>query len=181
MNIELDGLHKIHENDRRTYKFTLAQEVFLQHYLSNGMKAGLAAQEAIKATSPKVYEEQLIKDEKKKTYFNMRGARFKESIAVSGYLSKVMTGKAGVTVDHIKGVLTTFLDDEGEETKNRIKAAELLLKHLDGFKQHNESKAPKSLTILNSMTKDEIDAEMKKISGSIQTPIEYTEYTDLDE
>lgn len=164
IKLERSEQHIIPEDVVDSYGITPLQKTFIEEYLTNGMNATKAAMVAIQTNSPETYEKNI----NRKGYFSMRGAKMGESPTVKKYIFDHKGIKAGVTVKEVIKVLETILHDEDEETKNRIKSAELLLKHLDGFKKHNESKAPKSLTVISNMSEKDIDRELAKLIGTQQ-------------
>ena len=177
IKLERSEQHVIPEDVVDSYGITPLQKTFIEEYLTNGMNATKAAMVAIQTNSPETYEKNI----NRKGYFSMRGAKMGESPTVKKYIFDHKGIKAGVTVKEVIKVLETILHDEEEETKNRIKSAELLLKHLNGFRNHNESKAPKSLTVISNMSEKDIDRELEKLIGSPVTELPEAEVIEEDE
>jgi len=103
-------------------------------------------------------------------FWQERGYKLSSSQRVKDYLSSVDQQYdmakllKPITIENVVGVLHNLLHDESLEPKDRIKSGEILLKHLGGFKQHQEARAPKQLTIINNLTPAEIDKELENVS-----------------
>ena len=74
---------------------------------------------------------------------------------------------ARLTVDTILSTVETILKDETNKALDRIKAAEILLKHQNAFKQHNESKSSKILNIAMGRSKEELVEDIKNLQRLI--------------
>lgn len=87
-----------------------------------------------------------------------------------------ITGEQIITVAEVIYVLKDILKNDFAEHRDRIKSAELLLKHLDGFKSHNTSKASKSLTIISEKSSEDLLLDLQNM---INLPDEHqaSEYT----
>jgi hypothetical protein len=127
-------------------------------------------------------------------FWQERGYKLSSSQRVKDYLSSVDQQYdmakllKPITIENVVGVLHKLLHDESLEPKDRIKSGEILLKHLGGFKQHQEARAPKQLTIINNLTPAEIDKELENVSLALNYKKDSTihevqaeEYYDEDE
>lgn len=74
-----------------------------------------------------------------------------------------------ITVTEVVDHLATMLrnEDGSEEGRVRVKSAEILLKHMDGFKRHNESKAPKTAILINNLSDEELQERIVNLQNSI--------------
>jgi cysteinyl-tRNA synthetase len=109
------------------------------------MESTSAAKEALSALNPELKG-------KDKRYYSYRATNFLNSVSVSTYLSKHLNKPKSLTsLDDVLKVVSSIMNDEGEDSKNRLKAAELLMKHLGSFEKHNNQRAPKSI-VLNQIT-----------------------------
>lgn len=154
---EESGLkHSISDAQQKKYKLTEAQKIFLEVYLSNGMVAYPAIKKTLELTSD-------IRD-KDDRYYQMRAARMLEGVAVVNYLDDWhKKRRTKISIDDVLNTVNDIMTNPDEDSKNRLKAAELLMKHLGGFAKNNEQKASKSLTIINNKSEKEIDEELRKV------------------
>lgn len=155
---EESGLkHSISDAQAKKYKLNEAQKIFLEIYLSNGMVAYPAIKKSLELTSP------TIKDRDDR-YYQMRASKMLESVAVVNYLDDWhKKRRTKISIDDVLNTVNDIMTNPDEDSKNRLKAAELLMKHLGGFAKNNEQKASKSLTIINNKSEKEIDEELRKV------------------
>jgi len=102
--------------------------------------------------------------------------KVKQYIAISikraNEVAKKNDGEAIITVAEVVEELADMIRDrEGQDGRVRVKSGEVLLKHLNGFSKHNESKASKTLIAVNGMTDDELIDRIKKLQNSVQQTI----------
>lgn len=170
--------HEISEKDQEIFKFTKAQTVFIETYLSNGMVAYEAAKEAVRLTSPHIYEKKM--DDRR--YFSMRASEYMKSTKIEGYLAKVINKNTVSSVSQVLAVVDSILHDTTAENKDRLKAAELFLKHYNAFSKHQEARSTKVLNVnnLSSLSDKELERELQsrllKIAGGKELVDEYTDY-----
>jgi hypothetical protein len=116
-------------------------------------------------------------------FWQERGYKLSSSQRVKDYLASIHQEYdmakllKPITIENVVGVLHKLLHDESLEPKDRIKSGEILLKHLGGFKQHQEARAPKHLTIINNLTPAEIDKELENVSLALNYKKDETIHT----
>jgi hypothetical protein len=170
--MELSQKHNISEEDIETFKINHAQQLFIEEYLSNGMKSTAAAKHAVDSTSPEIKAK-----ENPIQYYGMRGSAFLNAKAISAYLESILKKNVASTLDDVLNVVSQIMNDDTAEHKDRLKGAELLLKHYGAFEKHQNARANKSLTYNNigAMTDKELQIELKKrlaqASGSDEAQI----------
>jgi hypothetical protein len=173
--LKLKDRHHVTEKEKVTFKLTDLQVDFIEEYLSNGMTPSSAAKYALSKKNGVTREDD--------RYYSAKAPRLLNSPRVQAYLlsqTKNSAKFAVSSVDSIISVVSTILHNESEETKDRLKAAELLLKHYDGFKKHNESKSTKSIVLNNVQALDdrELDKTLQQLS---QNSAVYVEQVDDDD
>jgi hypothetical protein len=97
------------------------------------------------------------------------------SPAVQGYLYELsnramidpQTEEAIITIPQIVQNLADITNSKDEKSADRIKAAEILLKHLNGFEAHNNSRATKVLAIINEKSDDELLSDINTTMKSL--------------
>jgi hypothetical protein len=163
----LDSRHEISDNDKRNFGLNLSQIVFLEEYLSNGMASTDAMRQALKVSSPEVYE----KNKDNRRYFSMRASATLKTRGVEGYLAKIQEKSTVSSVTQVLQVVSSIMSDDEAENKDRLKAAELMLKHYNAFSKHQEAKAPKSLTVnaVKQLTDKELEDELNKRLSTLQS------------
>ena len=131
------------------------------------------------------------------TYWGQRAFKIASSTRVQEYLANVDQNiepedlTTPVSINDVTKVLGELLHNTEIEPRDRIKAGEILLKHLGGFNKHQEARAPKQLTVINNLSPSEIDRELENISLSLSPPpklsdeqiydLEQEEYTEDEE
>ena len=103
-----------------------------------------------------------------------RRIKIKQYIAISikraNEVIKKKDGVSVITVTEVVEELATMLKrDGGEDGRVRVKAGEILLRHLNGFSKHNESKANKTMININSMSDEDLQERINKLQQNIQT------------
>lgn len=97
------------------------------------------------------------------------------SPAVQGYFYELSnramidpeTETAIITIPQIVQNLADITNSTTEKSSDRIKAAEILLKHLNGFEAHNNSRATKVLAIINEKSDDELLSDINTTMKSL--------------
>jgi len=109
-------------------------------------------------------------DPAKRVMMGVSAARMFKSQRIQNYLTESMTEankKIGlITIDEVVSELVTILKKEDARDQDKIKAGELLLKHLNAFESHNKAKAPKQLVIqtVEKLSEQQIIEELKRLS-----------------
>jgi hypothetical protein len=151
------------------------QAKFLSYYMASGLKDALNAyRKAYDNDNPnertiRPYASKILNQDKIQ-------ACLAEHIKIANFVGD----REIVSTEEVLEVLKEILHKDDAENKDRIKAGEILLKHLNAFKEHNQAKAPKSLTITTNKSTEELISDIKQLSGDLtQTPI--LETTNLSE
>jgi len=110
--------------------------------------------------------------------------KVKQYIAISikraNEVAKKNNGESIITVTEVVEELAEMIRDrENQDGRVRVKSGEVLLKHLNGFAKHNESKASKTLIAVNSMTDQELAEKLAKLQNSIYQTINVDEQPQL--
>lgn len=148
------------------YELTEREKVFCDEYLAT-LDERLAAYKAVNLTGQSkhpIENRDFWKREATKL-FNI--PRVKNYIDHHNKQAELKIGKP-VTIESVVEVLGEIMYDNTAENKDRIKAGEVLLKHLNGFEKHNNSKAPKQLTIINQMSEEDTKLELEKAMKKIE-------------
>jgi len=103
-----------------------------------------------------------------------RRIKVKQYIAISiKRANEVIKKKDGVSIITVTEVVEQLADmlykEGGEEGRVRVKAGEILLKHLNGFSKHNESKSNKTLININSMSDEDLQERINKLQQGMPT------------
>jgi len=166
--LKLEQQHEVSDKDVQIFHLTHPQKLFVEEYLSNGMKSTAAAKYAVEATSPEIKEKN-----NPDTYFGMRAKAFLTAKSISTYLDKILLNKkTASTLEEVLQVVSSIMHNEDAEHKDRLKGAELLLKHYGAFEKHQNARSAKSLTLngVSAMSDKELQAELRKrlseVSGS---------------
>lgn len=142
-------------------ELTKREQIFVDEYLENGFERKKAA---FKATN--AFGEQSVRPWSDNSYWTQQGNKFLAIPRIIQYIdahhrkAEIRIGQS-ITIESVVDVLNKILHKEEAEDRDRIKAAEVMLKHLNGFKNHNEAKAPKTLTVISSMSEGEITKELE--------------------
>lgn len=157
--MELNQQYSITEKDIEIFNITHIQQLFIEEYLSNGMKSTAAAKYAVDTASPEIAQKN-----NPHAYYGMRAKSLLESKAVAGYLDKTLNKTKASSVEDVLRVISSIMNDDNAENKDRLKGAELLLKHYGAFEKHQNARANKSLTYNNigAMSDKELKEELKK-------------------
>jgi cysteinyl-tRNA synthetase len=137
---------------------TPLQKLFVEEYLSNGMESTDAARQALSALKPELAN-------KDRRYYSYRATNFLESAPVSNYLAKQLNKPKSLTsIEDILKVVSSIMNEEANEPKDRLKAAELLMKHLGSFEKHNTQRAPKSIVLnqITEMSDKELEQQLRE-------------------
>lgn len=146
---------------KSSLELTDRERIFVDEYLANGFdkhKASFKATNAFGEPSKRPWSD--------RSYWAQQGNKFLAIERVKTYIdthhqkAEIRVGSP-ITIESVVDVLNKILHKEDAEDRDRIKAAEVMLKHLNGFKSHNEAKAPKSLTVISSMSESEIAKELE--------------------
>jgi phage terminase small subunit len=149
-------------------ELTDRERVFCEEYLSNGFNRNKSAFKAVNSSGA-ISKHPITNG----VYWSQQAYKFLQIDRVKNYLkahTEEMEIKLGnpISIDSVVEVLGDILHNDEATHKDRIKAGEILLKHLNAFSAHNESKASKQLTVINGMTPSQVDDEltqaMKKLS-----------------
>jgi hypothetical protein len=141
-------------------ELTPREKVFCEEYLSNGYNRAKAAFKAVNT-----YGEPSPHPLSKSDYWAREGYKLMAIKRVHTYIQahikmgEIKLGKP-LTVESVTQVIGDILYDGTLEPRDRLKAGEILLKHLGGFTKHNESRAPKQLTVINGMSPKELEDEL---------------------
>lgn len=149
------------------------ERCFVRHFLSG--KTEMAACEWVKKDLNTPLNTGYAKRTKVKQYIAI-------SIKRSNEIAKKKDSASIITVTEVIEKLATMLrnDDGTEEGRVRVKSAELLLKHMNGFAKHNESKASKTQVLINSLSDEELQDRIKALQNTILTTIPVQESQILD-
>lgn len=164
---------------RAALELTPREQIFVDEYLENGFEKKKAA---FKATN--AFGEQSIRPWSDGSYWTQQANKFLAIPRVQQYIdahhrkAEIRIGQP-ITIESVVDVLNKILHKEEAEDRDRIKAAEVMLKHLNGFKSHNEAKAPKSLTVISSMSESEIAKELETALKTL--PLSDTNITEVEE
>lgn len=146
---------------KASLELTEREQIFVHEYLENGFdlkKAAFKATNAFGEPSPRPWSDN--------SHWSSVGNKLLKIPRVQQYIdahhrkAEIRIGTP-ITIESVVDVLNKILHKEDAEDRDRIKAAEVMLKHLNGFKSHNEAKAPKSLTVISSMSESEIAKELE--------------------
>jgi hypothetical protein len=175
--LQLQARHEVSDADRQIFRLTPLQKLFVEEYLSNGMESTDAARQALSALKPELAN-------KDRRYYSYRATNFLESGPVSNYLAKQLNKPKSLTsIDDILKVVSSIMNEEANEPKDRLKAAELLLKHLGGFEKHNVQKSPKSIVLnqITEMSDKDLDEQLRKKLSTPSQKIKDTKIIDVEE
>lgn len=160
-------------------ELTPREQIFVDEYLENGFdvkKAAFKAVNSIGEPSPRPWSDF--------AHWSSVGNKLLKIPRVQQYIdahhrkAEIRIGQP-ITIESVVDVLNKILHKEEAEDRDRIKAAEVMLKHLNGFKSHNEAKAPKSLTVISSMSEGEIAKELETALKTI--PLKDNNVTEVEE
>jgi len=107
-----------------------------------------------------------------------------KSKRIQNYLTESMSQankKIGlISIDEVVSELVTILKKDDARDQDKIKSAELLLKHLNAFENHNKGKAPKQLVIqtVEKLSEQQIIEELKRLSSPIQVDTNFDDEQD---
>jgi hypothetical protein len=75
------------------------------------------------------------------------------------------------------------MNEEANEPKDRLKAAELLMKHLGSFEKHNTQRAPKSIVLnqITEMSDKELEQQLRDRLASPSQKIKDSKIIDVEE
>jgi hypothetical protein len=77
------------------------------------------------------------------------------------------TDEAYITIPELVKNLADIAKNEENKAGDRIKASEVLLKHLNGFEAHNSSRAPKMLTYISNQSDTDLLNEIHTLSQEL--------------
>jgi hypothetical protein len=77
------------------------------------------------------------------------------------------TDEAYITIPELVKNLADIAKNEENKAGDRIKASEVLLKHLNGFEAHNNSRAPKMLTYISNQSDTDLLNEIHTLSQEL--------------
>jgi hypothetical protein len=175
--LQLQARHEVSDADRQIFRMTPLQKLFVEEYLSNGMESTDAARQALSALKPELAN-------KDRRYYSYRATNFLESAPVSNYLAKQLNKPKSLTsIDDILKVVSSIMNEEANEPKDRLKAAELLLKHMGGFARDNAQKAPKSIVLnqITEMSDKELEQQLRDRLASPSQKIKDSKIIDVEE
>jgi hypothetical protein len=155
----------------KKYNLSRKQETFLKLYLQNGMSNVLEC-----------YREAYNNDNPNRATVAPMASKILQNQKIQACLSdhlkkaNLLGDKEIVSTQDVVQVLAGILNKEDAADKDRIKAGEILLKHLNAFKEHNNSKASKQLHITSEKSPEQLISDMKKLTDdfSTTTPISLT-------
>jgi cysteinyl-tRNA synthetase len=175
--LQLQQRHEVSDSDRQIFRMTPLQKLFIEEYLSNGLQSTDAARQALTALKPELAN-------KDRRYYSYRATSFLESTPVSTYLAKNLNKPKSLTsIDDVLKVVSSIMNEESNEPKDRLKAAELLLKHMGGFARDNAQKAPKSIVLnqITEMSDKELEQQLRDRLASPSQKIKDNNIIDVEE
>lgn len=111
------------------------------------------------------------------TGYNRR-LKVKQYIAISikeaNQILKRKDSESVITVTEVVENLAEMLRDKGEEARVRVKSGEVLLKHMNGFAKHNESRASKTNILINNLSDEELQQRLLSLKDTILATVDIT-------
>lgn len=146
----------------KKYMLNQNQGKFLTEYLKNGHKVKEAYRSAY---GSKVGENEPTLMAKASRL--MGSPKIKMALADQIRYDNKNRGFEVVTIDEVLDVLGSILKRDDAADKDKIKAGELLLKHLNAFQEHNSSRASKSISIMTSRTTEQLKEDIIKMQQQV--------------
>jgi hypothetical protein len=157
--VKMTGLDQALVNKHR---LTDKQARFVALYMAEGFTNSTQCyKEAYQVTNPK---ESTVKPLASKL---LHSEKIQACLADHLKVANWVGDKEIVTTTEVLEVLKDILHKEDAENKDRIKAGEILLKHLNAFKDHNNSKASKQLNITTNKSTEDLMKELENLGGLV--------------
>jgi hypothetical protein len=168
-------------------QLTKNQKAFLEEWFNNGHNQ----MEAYIAVTPK----EKLEGRSKTTYRTM-AHQLMSSTKIQNYLrdfsmkSAMQPGTDNpiITVTEVIQSLADIIKGADSKDSDKIKASELVLKHLNAFNDHNSSRSTKILTYINNQSTDDLineinllQEELIKDGKLLSTPTEQNKYADYED
>jgi hypothetical protein len=171
--VKMTGLDQALVNKHR---LTDKQARFLALYMAEGFRNSTQCyKDAYEVTNPK---ESTVKPLASKVLNN---PKIQACIADHLKVANWVGDKEIVTTTEVLEVLKDILHKEDAENKDRIKAGEILLKHLNAFKDHNTSKASKQLNITTNKSTEDLMKELENLGGLVNNNTTTLSITNISE
>lgn len=168
------------------HKLSQKQQTFLEEWFNNGHDQ-LAAyrrvtpqetQDRITPSTQRTHASQIINSVKIQNY--LADFSLKSSINPD-------TEEPIITVREVIQSLADIIQSDTAKDSDKIKASEVVLKHLNAFSDHNSSKSPKILTYINNQSTDDLINEINLLQdelirdGKLLQKNNYADYEEINE
>lgn len=154
-------LDRIDDDIITKYKLNERQSDFIAHYLTNG--------HLISEAYHSVYNPTVEFDTVHKPTLYSKASRLmatdKVKFAIADQIKRLNSrrGINVITIEEVLDILGGILQKEDAADKDKIRAGEILLKHLNAFKEHNNSKASKTMNIIAGRTTEELREHVQQL------------------
>jgi predicted Zn-ribbon and HTH transcriptional regulator len=173
------------------YKLSKPQQDFLEEWFNNGHDQ----LEAFKKSHPDKIEGRADSTIKVRAYQLMNATKIQNYLKDFTMKSAMNpdTNSPIITVNEVITNLATIIKSETAKDSDKIKASEVVLKHLNAFSDHNSSRAPKILNYIQGQSTDDLideihllqeelirEGKMLKSEPTQNNYADYEEVIDLD-
>jgi hypothetical protein len=149
-----EGRRKLDPSLVLKHKLTIGQQNFLEEWMNNGHDQ----LEAYRVTNPSKLEG------RSPITIRTRASQLINSTKIQNYLRDFQyraafnpeTEEPIITVNDVVTELAKIIRSDVSKDSDRIKASEVVLKHLNAFSDHNSSRAPKILNYIQNQSTDEL-------------------------